>query len=130
MRASPRWVWPCALGWVALIGLSPWLLRGVWGAAPDDGPLVMKYVACVAASAFALGVALGQVRAWAPCMTAGGVAVPAMLATSGAFGGPVGEFGDTAGLLFAALLLLGLLVQLPLLIGACIGWLVGSLREG
>ncbi|GAA2812911.1 hypothetical protein [Kitasatospora aburaviensis] len=115
---------------MALIGAGPWLLPQVGGAAPDDGALVMEYVACVAASAFALGVALGRVCAWVPCMTAGGVAVPAMLATSGAFGGPAGEFGDTAGFLLGALLLLALLVQLPLLIGACTGWLIGSLREG
>ncbi|MFD9598454.1 hypothetical protein ACFWA9_37625 [Kitasatospora sp. NPDC059973] len=63
-------------------------------------------------------------------MTAGGVGLLAMLATSGAFGVPVGAFGDEAGFLFGVLLMLGLLVQLPLLIGACTGWLIGSLSNG
>ncbi|WP_395292305.1 hypothetical protein ACF9IK_00840 [Kitasatospora hibisci] len=113
-----------------LIGVGPWLLRGVRSTAPADGAPAMEYVACAAASAFAPGTALGRVRAWAPRLTAGGVAVPAVPAASGAFGGPAGEFGDTAGLLSAALLLLGPVIHFSLPIGSCIGWLIGSLREG
>ncbi|GAA4840563.1 hypothetical protein [Kitasatospora terrestris] len=123
----PRWVWPCVLGWVGLVGAGPWVLRGAW-TGPDGGP-VMEYVACVAVSAFVVGVALGRVRAWVPAMAAGGLCVLAVPVTSGAFVGPVGEFGDEAVFLFGVLLMLGLVVQLPLLIGLCFGSLVGSLAE-
>ncbi|MFG2825688.1 hypothetical protein ACGFX4_40445 [Kitasatospora sp. NPDC048365] len=46
-----------------------------------------------------------------------------------ASGGPVGEAGGEALFPLGVLLMLALLVQLPLLIGLCLGSLVGSLGE-
>ncbi|MFD9128186.1 hypothetical protein [Kitasatospora sp. NPDC059571] len=130
MTTSPRWVWPGVLGWAAVIGASPWLLRWAWDSGPGSGPAQLEYTACAAASAFALGAALGRVRAWAPCGAAGALGALVMAAGSGAFDDTTTRFGDVPGFAVFVSLMLTPLVLLPLLTGALVGSLVGSLREG
>lgn len=128
MAASPRWTWACALGWIAVLGAGPWLGRAVWEDASEGGAPEMQYVACAAAALFVLGVVLGRVRAWAPSAVAGVVGVVVMTAASGTFDDPARGLGDPSGFAVMMAAMLAPLVLLALVMGACIGSLLGPPR--
>ncbi|GAA2835451.1 hypothetical protein GCM10010441_69880 [Kitasatospora paracochleata] len=126
MTALDRWVWAGVLGWVAAVGAGPWVLG--WSG-PHDPP-IQEYLAAVAASALVLGVVLGRIRAWRPCVAAGIGGVAALVAASGAFGLPILLFFDPTGYLEVVGLLFGMLVvDLPMLMGAFVGHLLRPVAD-
>ncbi|MFG2818262.1 hypothetical protein ACGFX4_02440 [Kitasatospora sp. NPDC048365] len=119
-QPAPGWAWPTALWWLGLAALCA-VVPGPWW----ESPLIPAVLTA------AVGTALGQARAWRVlAVAAGGITAPVLVAVfwieSGAAAAGLGAVR-----LPATLLLLDLLTYtLPLLTGACLGWLWRILREG
>ncbi|WP_159400974.1 hypothetical protein [Streptomyces sp. NRRL B-24484] len=99
---------------------GPWLLRPA--AEPYGWALQMEFTAGAAASAFVLGAALGRVREWMPCAAAGLFGALALPAAAVAYDDPSGFAVFTA-------VMLDPLFLLALVMGACVGTLVGPSHD-